>query len=273
MDLDVALSLLSHTPDAPLDLAELSLLLARDEYPLLDVEAYLSELDGMAHEARECLRGSLAQRVKALCRYLFHDMGFRGNQQNYYDARNSYFNEVLDRRTGIPITLSAVAMVVGRRAGLDVVGVGLPGHFIAKAVANGDEVLFDPFHGGRRLTLEKCQHLVEQVTGMEFEVNEEALQPVPLGSIVLRMLNNLKAVYLRNGDYPRAARVIERLRQLAPHDPLQRRDLGATLFQAGQAGRAIDHLEAYLQASPKAGDADTVKQLLRQAQALVARWN
>ncbi|HTU20150.1 MAG TPA: transglutaminase-like domain-containing protein [Gemmataceae bacterium] len=273
MNLDLALSLLSQTPDAPLDLAELALLLARDEYPALDVEAYLSELDGMAHEARANLSGSLTQQVKGLCRYLFHDMGFRGNQQDYYDARNSYLNEVLDRRAGIPITLAVVAVAVGRRAGLDVAGVGLPGHFVAKAVGDDEEVLFDPFHGGRLLTPKKCRLLVEQVTGIPFEVNEEALRAVPLGAIVLRMLNNLKAVYLRGGDYQRAARIIERLRQLSPHDPLQRRDLGATLFQAGQAGRAIDHLQAYLQASPKAGDADTVKQLLSQAQASVARWN
>jgi len=273
MNLDLALSLLSHTPIAALDVAELGLLLARDEYPALDVEAYLSELDGMAHEARGLLRGSLTRQVKGLCHYLFHDMGFRGNQQDYYNAHNSYLNDVLDRRTGIPITLAVVAMAVGRRAGLDVVGVGLPGHFIAKAASDGEEVLFDPFHGGRRLTPEKCQLLVEQVTGMPFAVNEETLRPVPLGAIVLRMLNNLKGVYLRTGDYPRAARIIERLRQLNPHDPLQRRDLGATLFQAGQAGRAIDHLQAYLQAEPKAGDVDTVTQLLRQAQACVARWN
>jgi regulator of sirC expression with transglutaminase-like and TPR domain len=273
MNLDTALTLLSHTPDAPLDLAELALSLARDEYPSLDVEAYLSELDGMAHEARMHLRGGLAARVKGLCRYLFHDMGFRGNQQDYYDARNSYLNDVLDRRTGIPITLSAVTMAVGQRAGLDVVGVGLPGHFIAKAVEGDEEVLFDPFHGGRRLTPEKCQRLVEQVTGIPFEVNREALRAVPLGAIVLRMLNNLKGVYLRTGDYARAARIIERLRQLSPDDPLQRRDLGATLLQAGQAGQAIDHLQAYLAASPEAGDADTVNQLLAQARASVARWN
>jgi regulator of sirC expression with transglutaminase-like and TPR domain len=273
MNLDTALTFLSHTPDAPLDLAEAALTLARDEYPDLDVEAYLSELDGMAHEARPHLRGGLAQRVRGLCRYLFHDMGFRGNQQDYYDARNSYLNDVLDRRAGIPITLSAVAMAVGRRAGLHVAGVGLPGHFVAKAVEGDEEVLFDPFHGGRLLTPEKCRRLVEQATGMPFEVDRQALRPVPLGAMMLRMLNNLKGVYLRTGDYPRAARVIERLRQLSPNDPLQRRDLGATLFQAGQAGRAIDHLEAYLQVSPKAGDADMVKQLLTQAQASVARWN
>jgi regulator of sirC expression with transglutaminase-like and TPR domain len=273
MNLDTALTLLSHTPDAPLDLGEVALALARDEYPALDVEAYLSELDGMAHEARPHLRGCLAQRVRGLCRYLFHDMGFRGNQQDYYDARNSYLNDVLDRRTGIPITLSAVAMAVGRRAGVHIAGVGLPGHFVAKAVEGEEEVLFDPFHSGRALTPETCQWLVEQATGMPYEVDRQALRSVPLGAMILRMLNNLKGVYLRSGDYPRAARVIERLRQLSPNDPLQRRDLGATLFQAGQAGRAIDHLQAYLRVLPKAGDADMVKQLLTQAQASVARWN
>src|SRR5215471_14644399 len=183
MNLDMALMLLSHTPDAPLDLAETALALARDEYPTLDVEAYLGELDGMAHEARPHLRGGLTQRVRGLCRYLFHDMGFRGNQQDYYEARNSYLNDVLDRRTGIPITLSAVAMAVGRRAGLHIAGVGLPGHFVAKAVKGDEEVLFDPFHGGRALTPEKCRRLVEQATGMPFEVDRQALQPVPLGAM------------------------------------------------------------------------------------------
>lgn len=273
MDLDAALPLLAQTPDAPLDVAELALALARDEYPSLDVEAYLSELDGMAHEARGHLGGCLARRVRGLSRYLFHDMGFRGNQREYYDARNSYLNDVMDRRKGIPITLSAVAMAVGCRAGLHVVGVGLPGHFVAKAVEGDEEVLFDPFHAGRILTPERCRQLVEQATGLPFEVDAEALRPVPLAAMALRMLNNLKGVYLRGGDYLRAARVIERLRQLSPNDLLQRRDLGATLIQAGQAGRAIDHLQAYLEASPQAGDADMVEKLLTQARASVARWN
>src|SRR5438093_9645650 len=115
-------------------------------------------------------------------------MGFRGNRQDYYDARNSYLNEVLDRRTGIPITLSAVAMAVGGRAGLAVVGVGLPGHFVAKAVGDGREVIFDPFHGGRVLSREDCEILVEKVVGTPFAATAEALRPVPLGPIVERML-------------------------------------------------------------------------------------
>src|SRR5438270_70784 len=105
MDLDRALALLAHEPDGRLDIAELSLLLARDEYPFLDVEGALAEIEAMAHEAKPYVRGGLEARVQGLCRYLFHEMGFHGDSQDYYDPRNSYLNEVLDRRTGIPITL------------------------------------------------------------------------------------------------------------------------------------------------------------------------
>jgi regulator of sirC expression with transglutaminase-like and TPR domain len=273
MDLESALCRLAHDLSAPLDLAELALTLAQDEYPDLDVEAYLSQLDGMAHEARVYVRGSLEARVTGLCRYLFHDMGFRGNTQSYYDARNSYLNEVLDRRTGLPILLATVAIAVGNRAGLDVAGVGLPGHFVAKAVAGEEEILFDPFHGGRRLSPEQCEALVYQVTGTAFRANRESLSAVPLGLIVVRMLNNLKGTYLREDDFSRAARVIERLRLLRPEDPLQERDLGVSLLRAGQPGRAIDHLETYLQELPNAADAETVRRMLHQALAEVAKWN
>jgi regulator of sirC expression with transglutaminase-like and TPR domain len=273
MHLNAALTLLADDPCAPLDLAELALQLARDEYPDVDVEAYLNEIGGMAHEARALLHGDLEARVRGLCRYLFHDMGFRGNTQAYYDARNSYFNDVLDRRTGIPITLSAVAMAVGARAGLNVVGVGLPGHFVVKAVEGDDEVLFDPYHGGRRLTPAECETLVEQVTGAPFTANAETLQGVPLGAMVMRMLTNLKGVYLREGDFGRAVRVIGRLRQLAPDDALQERDLGAALFQAGRHGSAIGPLSAYLRLVPQAQDHEQVSKLIALAKAQVARWN
>jgi regulator of sirC expression with transglutaminase-like and TPR domain len=273
MNLDAALELLARDPAAPLDVAELALRLAADEYPDLDVEAYLSELSGMAHEATRYLGGSLEARARGLCRYLFHDCGFRGNVQDYYDPRNSYLNEVLDRRKGIPITLSAVAMAVGGRAGLVVAGVGLPGHFVAKAAEAGEEVYFDPFHGGRLLSPDQCEALVKQVTGMPFVAGGEGLRAVPLGVMVQRMLTNLKVAYLRQGDYGRAVRVMERLRQLSPGDPQQRRDLGATLLQAGEPGRAIDHLQAYLRALPSAADAEVVQKLLTQSRSAVARWN
>jgi regulator of sirC expression with transglutaminase-like and TPR domain len=273
MRLDVALSLLAREPAAPLDLAELALLLAQDEYPQLDVEAYLNEVAGMAHDARAFLHGGLHSQVRGLCRYLFHDMGFRGNANDYYSPRNSYLNEVLDRRTGIPLTLSTVAIAVAGRAGLEVVGIGLPGHFIAKAVRGTEEVLFDPYHGGRILTPGQCEVLVEQLTGEPFTITPELLQAMPLGRILLRLLTNLKGAHLRQGDFPRTVRVIERLRQLQPEDLQQQRDLGAVLVQMGSAGRAIPHLRAYLEGSPDADDAAVVRQVLRQAQHQVALWN
>ncbi len=273
MDVDATLAQLAEEPGRDIDLADLALHLSRDEYADVDVEAYLSELAGMAHEVRRYLRGNLQARVHGLCRYLFHEMGFRGNQEEYYDPRNSYLNQVLDRRTGLPISLSLVAMTVGRRAGLNVAGVGLPGHFVAKAVDRKAEILFDPFHGGRQLSVQDCETLVRQVTGEAFAATPDHLQAELPGRIVFRMLSNLKGAYFRRRDFERAVRVIGRLRQLAPDDLTQRRDLGASLLQTGKPGPAVDHLSAYLEGSPDADDRQPVAELLHRARVEVARWN
>jgi regulator of sirC expression with transglutaminase-like and TPR domain len=273
MHIDTALNLLAGNAQAPLDLAEVALLLARDEYTHLDVETYLSELAALAHEVRGRLRGSLVQRVEALARYLFHEHGFVGNERDYYDPRNSYLNDVLDRRTGLPITLSLIAIAVGTRAGLEVQGVALPGHFIARAVAGDELVLFDPYHEGRRLSAGDCEQLVEGATGESFEATREALASAAPRVIVQRLLTNLKGVYLRREDFTRSARVIQRLLQLAPDDSLQQRDLGVCLLKANQPGRAIAPLQAYLTAVPSAEDAPTVREVLQRAQSAVAKWN
>jgi regulator of sirC expression with transglutaminase-like and TPR domain len=273
MDIDAALGSLAKDPAAPFDLAETALALARDEYPDVDIEAYLSELTGMAKEARRYMTGSLEKRVMGLSRYLCHEMGFRGNVDHYYDARNSYLNEVLDRRTGIPITLAAVAMAVGTRAGLPVVGVGLPGHFVAKAVDGKTEVLFDPFHGGRLLTTESCELLVAKSTGKPFRVTAKELKAAPLGTILARMLNNLKGIYLRAEDYGRARRVVERLRRLTPRDPTPVRDLGVCLLREGEPGKAIDHFTSYLARAAEAPDAPQIEMMLQEARKEVSRWN
>jgi regulator of sirC expression with transglutaminase-like and TPR domain len=272
MNLDAELQRLCQDADAACNLAELALHLARDEYPDLDVEAYLSELAAMAREASAYVR-DLPARVHGLCRYLFHEMGFRGNDRHYYDPRNSYLNQVIDRRKGIPITLSLLAMTIGKEVGLCVEGIGLPGHFVARAVDNGDAILFDPFHGGRELSPELCEQLVARVTGVPFQANDAALAPLPPGAFVLRMLMNLKAVYLRDSDFTRAARTIERIRQLKPDDLHERRDLGVSLLNAGQPGRAIDHLGAYLAAHGEGADAEAVQEMLARAQVAVAKWN
>ena len=261
--------------DERIDLARACLMIAQDAYPGLDVERYLGDLERMAIRLRGRIphSGQAEERVVALNQFLYGELGFWGNTENYYDPRNSYLNDVIDRQTGIPLTLSLVAITVGGRAGLTVEGVGLPGHFVVKAVEGSREVLFDPFHEGRLLAPRECEVLVEQVTGSPFNATPEALTAAPLLLIVVRLLTNLKAIYLRTSDFGRAVRIIERLRQLLPDDPLQQRDLGATLLHAGRPGRAVDYLEAYLQAMPDAEDEEAVQQLLRKARGEVARWN
>jgi regulator of sirC expression with transglutaminase-like and TPR domain len=273
MDLDATLAQLAADPFAPVDLAELALHLAADEYPGLDVPAYLARLDGYAEALAPRLAGSLPDRVAELAHLLFEEEGFAGDGQNYYDPRNSYLNDVLDRKLGIPITLSVLAIGVGGRAGLAVVGVGLPGHFVAKATDGAAEVVFDPFHGGQFLDRAGCQQLVEAVTGRPFAVTDDAIAPTPPGFVARRMLTNLKGIYLRGPDFVRAARVSGRLVQLAPDDAAQRRDLGVALVHAGQPGKAIDHLAVYLAAEPDADDAAAVGDFLKEAQKQVARWN
>jgi regulator of sirC expression with transglutaminase-like and TPR domain len=288
MDLDAALDLLAREPEAPLDLVELALHLARDEYPDLDVDAFVQQVDGMAHEVRPYLRGDLKAKVTGLCRYLFHDLGFRGNVQRYDDPHNSYLNEVLERRTGIPISLSAVTIGVGVRAGLDIQGVGLPGHFIVKALANlasrsrqrpelddktTEEILFDPFHGGRVLTPADCEILVYQVTGSAFVASAESLVATPLAVIVSRMLNNLRGIYLTGGDWPRAVRVMERMLQINPDEARLHRDMGIGLVELGRPGKAIEHLQSYLQSEPGPEEGEITQKWLRRAQRELSRWN
>jgi regulator of sirC expression with transglutaminase-like and TPR domain len=272
MDLDAALEQLHREPDAPLDLADVALHLARDEYPDLNVEACLRQLDAWGEALRPRVRlQPLDDQVAHLCGFLFVELGFAGNTEDYYDPRNSYLNEVLERRTGIPITLSVVAMAVGQRAGMNVQGVGLPGHFITKAVEGRDFVLFDPFGGGRLLTVSACASLMRQAVGCPVTVSAAHFQPSPRHAILMRMLNNLRLIYTNQEDFQRAARVLRRLRQLQPRDCELQRDLAICLVQADEPGRAIALLNAYLDQTP--ADAEAARAWLARAKRDLARWN
>jgi regulator of sirC expression with transglutaminase-like and TPR domain len=273
MNLNDTLDILAREPAADFDLAEVLLHLARDEFPTLDVEAHLAELEGMAHEVKGYLNGRFPDQIHGLCRYLFHEMGFRGNQREYYDPRNSYLHLVMERRVGIPISLAAVTIAVGRRAGLNLVGVGLPGHFIVKAIGRNQEILVDPFHGGRILSRADCEILVQQATGLAWEISDLAIQPLPLGLTVQRMLNNLKAVYLSGEDWPRAGRVLARLLQLAPHEAALHRDLGLCLLQQHLPGRALSHFKRYTQKAPEATDLGQIQEWTLLAEKTLAAWN
>jgi regulator of sirC expression with transglutaminase-like and TPR domain len=276
MELDGMLRQLAHDPTAPVDLAALALALAAEEYPTLDVASHLSQLELIADQLHLRLdaRLDLQGHVEALTTLLFEELGFRGATEDYYSPLNSYLNKVLDRRRGIPITLTLLAMTVGKRCGLTIEGVGLPGHFIARASdETGDTLYFDPFHGGRLLDESACSALVEAVTGQPFTVSEASLAAVSSAAMVQRMLTNLKLAYIRTEDYRRAARITARLARLCPTDWSQRRDLGIFLARTGELGRAIPHLQKYLRHNPDAADHRDVQRILRDAWGEVARWN
>jgi regulator of sirC expression with transglutaminase-like and TPR domain len=261
--------------DGEVDLARAALLIGAEEEPRrADVGRCLARLDEMGEEARARTVRPGGSKVEALNRYLFEELGFAGNESDYYDPRNSMLHQVLGRRTGIPITLSVVYIEVGRRAGLRVEGVGLPGHFVVRAFEGeeGEGVLVDPFN--RRSTdPEECQSRIDLIYDGRLELGAEHLLAVGARGILARMLGNLKAVYVRAGLHRRALAAVERLLLLAPSDLDERRDRGMLLAQLGLLHEAIADTQTYLNLSPDAPDADSVREQLKRMQARQAMLN
>jgi regulator of sirC expression with transglutaminase-like and TPR domain len=252
-------------PDEQIDLAEASLLIAKEEYPELDVAAYLERLDAMGREARARLAGQETPRdvIGALNAYLFGSEGFRGNTQDYYDPRNSFLNEVLDRRIGIPLTLSVIYMEVGRRAGVPVRGIGMPGHFLVKHAVAGQQLLIDPFNAGTILLPEDCQALLDRIFAGEVAYEPRYLEPVGSRQILTRMLQNLKVIYFNSREYRKAVSVVDRLLVLHPGCAAEVRDRGLLLSQLKAYAAAMRDLERYLRMSPGAEDSDVIRGHLR----------
>ncbi len=257
--------------ESAINLAEAALLIAEDAYPGLDIDAYLQRLDEMAEPLAGRLRpdSSLQATVDLVNGHLFGDLGFRGNAQDYYDPRNSYLNEVLDRRLGIPITLSVVYMEVARRIGLTVVGIGLPGHFIVEARQGDSRLLLDSFAGGAVLDLDDCERLVQHVYGDSVAFSEDLLAPVRKRQILMRMLNNLKRTYLTADDPLRAWPVVEKMVFLDPENAVDRRDRGLLAHRLNQFGLARSDLRFYLERRPDAPDRVAIQASLSAIEAIL----
>jgi len=247
--------------DAAVDLAEAALLIAHEEYPDLDVPGYLARLDLMGTELRERLleEPRPERAVMALNRYLFHEQGFRGNTSEYYDPRNSYLNDVLDRRIGIPITLSTVYIEVASRAGLQVEGVGLPGHFIVRVRTPVRGFLIDPFHCGALLSERECQDRLDRIFGGKVKMEARHLVRCGRKAMLERMLQNLKAIYVKQGDLTRALRVVEQLLKVDPGSANEIRDRGTIYAALDCYALAARDLETYLQKVPRATRAEELK--------------
>lgn len=251
-------------PDERINLAEAALLIAAEEYPRLDVAAYLEKLDRIADIARDriTLAVGASDYISAVNVTLFEDYGFQGNRDNYYDPRNSFLNEVIDRRVGIPITLSVLYIEVARRIGFTVEGIGLPGHFIVGHRAAEETLYVDPFNSGRVLGEMGCAELVAEMSGGRRLLKPEHLLPVTKKQILTRMLSNLLSIYARN-DHRRALGIIERILLLQPNSAAHVRDHGLLLALVGQPARAIAALERYLKMEPVAADAELVREQIR----------
>lgn len=248
-------------PDDEIELARAALLIAQEEYAYLEPERYLVRLDDLAAGARERLAGQDEPYalVNRLSEYLFDEEGLQGNQADYYDPANSFLNEVLERRLGIPITLSVIYLEVGWRLGLPLRGVGLPGHFVVKYQAPEEEIVVDPFNRGIILSEAECRRLVAEATGGSISFQRGQLAAVSKRQILARMLANLKLIYLNRRRYERALATVEYLLLVTAKPATELRDRGLIYLALGHLTPALADLEAYLMMAPNAADADTTR--------------
>ncbi|HZY40509.1 MAG TPA: tetratricopeptide repeat protein [Anaerolineae bacterium] len=258
-------------PDDQIDLAYAALLFARDAYPDLDPQLYLNQLDEWAADARSAVV-SAADPIEPLNDFLFGELRFIGNRIAYNDPLNSYLNKAIDRRVGLPITLSVIYLEIGRRLGLPIDGIGLPGHFVVRYVSDSRVRYIDPFHQGQLLTEADCHKLVAELSDGQFTLQPAMLEPITSRQILARMLNNLKNAQLHQGNFEDALPAVERLLDLQPDEPLHVRDLGLLHYQLNHYGLALRQLEQYLVLA-NVTTADPVRQVIGNIQTYLARLN
>jgi len=262
--------------DDRIDLVRAALTIARTEYPNLDVDTYCARVEDLARRVKRHVPdlGDPSESIAALNRVLFEEEGFRGNAEDYYDPRNSFLNEVLDRKLGIPITLAVVYMEVARRVGFPLVGVGLPGHFLLKHYdVEGCEILIDPFNGGSLLTVVDCQRRLDQIYGGQMPLQPEFLMSVSRRQVLVRMLNNLKSIYLSSRNFRKALPIVDLILAIYPRSPEDVKQRAMLRWSLGQNRGALADLDDYLKMSPDASDADEIRQTAATLRRMMATMN
>jgi regulator of sirC expression with transglutaminase-like and TPR domain len=262
-------------PDSAIPLAEAALLMACEEYPQLEISPYLDQLDRMAHMAQESLRPAdkPVETVEKINAVLFETLGFRGNTEDYYDPRNSFFNDVIDRRVGIPITLSTVYMEVSRRLKFPISGVGMPGHFVVKFNNRSEEFFLDPYNRGMILTRDDCRARIQERYGDSLEFDERLLERVTNRQILARMLNNLKVIYLKAQAFDKGHSIVDMMLMVNPGDIEQFRDRGLLRLQLRQFEGAARDLKYYLRKSTNCQDREEIEDHLKELRRIQAMMN
>jgi regulator of sirC expression with transglutaminase-like and TPR domain len=256
-----------------LDLGRAALAIARIEHPALSVDRQVARLDDLAARSAAADTADPQAALERLLAFLFEDEGFRGNAEEYYDPRNSCLNDVLDRKLGIPITLSILTMEVGRRVGIEVAGVGLPGHFIVSASLGARRIFLDPFNGGVVLTPAQAEEVASRAVGKPVKLAEEHWAPCGKRQILVRMLRNLKGIYARREDWGRALAVVDRLLVLDAESPVHLRDRGTVLVRLRRLHEGALAWERYLTRHPGAQDADAFREELRKVRQKLGSLN
>jgi regulator of sirC expression with transglutaminase-like and TPR domain len=274
-------SLLLHAPtaleyfaslvadDASLSVIEAATALAHDDYPALDCQAVLGEIDALAARLKARIAADAApmQRLRLLNRFFFQELGFAGNVNDYYDAKNSYLHCVLQTRRGIPITLAALYAEIAGQVGLHASGVSFPGHFLVKLRMPQGEVVIDPFTG-QSMSREALEALLvpyrrrQSLPGSSSLPLALFLQPATPREIIARMLRNLKEIHRSADDWVRLHAVLQRLVILLPEAWEERRDRGLAAAQLGAVKAAVADLSTYLEHMPHAGDRSAIHERL-----------
>lgn len=257
-----------HQPDRNIDLAKAALYIAREEYPNLDPEEYLNALDTMALEVQQRLPAERypLRTLQTINQYLYEDLGFAGNTLDYYDPRNSFLNEAIDRRTGIPITLSLIYLEIAKRLDFPMVGIGMPGHFLIRPDFEDAGIYVDAFNRGEILFEQDCQNRLSEIYQQQVELKPSFIEPVSNRRFLARMLMNLKLIYINRNDLYRALGTIERLLLLYPGAPVELRDRGLLYYHLGKWPSACQDLQTYLIQVPNADDADSIRQMIERMQ-------
>jgi len=269
---------LAGQEDDTLPLLGTALLIARDEYPRLDADFYDALLQGHAEEMRSEIEAiePLPLKMQAINRHLFEELGYAGNHDEYYDPRNSYINEVFERRLGNPISLAMVQMEVARRLGMPLDGVSFPGHFLVRLPVDDGVLVMDPFNRGRPLDEDELRQRARPHLGGEMPDDEalyRILHPASHRAMLTRMLRNLHGVYVDRDDWERAVRCADRILKLAPDNAEALRDRGLGYFQLGHRHGARNDLGRYLQLHPQAPDAGTLRERVVELSAGSAKPN
>jgi regulator of sirC expression with transglutaminase-like and TPR domain len=272
---------LAAFPDEALDVALGAALIARDVYPGLDVARVVAQLDALAAPLLgEGLSQAPAEDQAArLAAHLYGTLGFRGNEKDYYDPKNSLITDVLDRRMGIPITLAILYCEVARRLGVPAHGVGFPGHFLVRVErptgadgARGEPLFVDPFYGGRCLDEAALARMVTRALGQDTALRPEHLAAASSRAVLVRVLTNLKAIYLQRGDHARAHLALDRIVTLAPQSAGALKERGLVAAKLGATEAAREDLARVLALDPSAADASAIRaQLARVAVAAAGR--